>query len=273
MMNFQTITHATTRYNLHTHTQFCDGHATMEEFVRAAIDQGFTHLGFTPHSPVHIDSPCNMARHRLPDYLAELNRLREVYGNQIAIYAGMELDYIDGTEQADPSLTALPLDYRIGSVHFIPSFVNPQEYIDIDGRYEKFKAKMGFFFHNDIEAVVRSFFVQSMKMLDAGGFDVVGHFDKIGFNASLFSPGIDEQPWYDTLVQRLFEAIMDYHYVVEINTKAWQLHNRFFPNRRYFGLLKKNHTPIIINSDAHYPALLDSGRAEALQSLQHASIN
>ena len=270
MIDFRALTQATTRYNLHTHTQFCDGHATMDEFVRAAVDQGFTHLGFTPHSPVHIESPCNMARDRVSEYLAEVERLRDEYGNRIAIYAAMEVDYIDGTELTDPELAALPLDYRIGSVHFIPSFVNPQEYIDIDGRFEQFKVKMGTYFLGDIEAVVRSFYEQSMKMLDAGGFDVVGHLDKIGFNGSLYSPGIDEQPWYDALVRRLFEAVMDHHYVVEVNTKAWQQHNRFFPHLRYFGLLKKYQPPIIINSDAHYPALLDSGRAQALQLLQQA---
>ena len=39
-------------YNFHTHTQFCDGHACMEDFVTAAIATHFSHLGFTPHSPI-----------------------------------------------------------------------------------------------------------------------------------------------------------------------------------------------------------------------------
>ena len=39
-------------YNFHTHTQFCDGHACMEDFVTAAIATHFSHLGFT-HSISH----------------------------------------------------------------------------------------------------------------------------------------------------------------------------------------------------------------------------
>ena len=265
MINFKAITQATSLYNFHTHTQFCDGHAPMEAFVREAIAQGFTHLGFTPHGPVHVESPCNMSLDSVAGYLAEVARLRAAHGHRIALYAGMEVDYIDSQEQSDPGMRALPLDYRIGSVHFVPSFDNPAQYVDIDGRYERFKSKMLTCFHGDIEAVVRSFFTQSMKMVETGGFDVVGHFDKIGFNASNYAPGIDEQPWYDALVRELFEAIMDHHYVVEINTKAWQQHRRFYPHHRYFGLLKKYQAPVIISSDAHYPALLDSDRHEALR--------
>ena len=32
-----------TRYNLHSHTQFCDGHADMETMVQGAIAAGLTH--------------------------------------------------------------------------------------------------------------------------------------------------------------------------------------------------------------------------------------
>ncbi|MBR6284642.1 MAG: histidinol-phosphatase [Muribaculaceae bacterium] len=270
MINFSAIAQASSQYNFHTHTQFCDGHAPMEAFVREAINLGFAHLGFTPHGPVHVESPCNMSRGSVAAFLDEVQRLRATYEQRITLYAGMEVDYIDGQEQSDPELRSLSLDYRIGSVHFIPSFSNPEQYVDIDGRFERFKEKMAVHFHGDIEAVVRSFFAQSMQMVDTGGFDVVGHFDKIGFNASMYAPGIDKQPWYSALVLELFEAIMDHHYVIEINTKAWEQHGRFFPHSRYFALLKKYQAPVIINSDAHYPALLNSGRPEALRLLQQA---
>ena len=42
MIDFQKITRETDLYNLHTHTQYCDGHAPMEEFVTEAIAMGFT---------------------------------------------------------------------------------------------------------------------------------------------------------------------------------------------------------------------------------------
>lgn len=261
MIDFKAITQSTFGYNFHTHTQFCDGHAPMEAFVQQAIELGYTHLGFTPHGPVGVDSACNMTSHSVDLYLTEIERLRRRYGRQIAIYAGIEADYIGGLQPS--GLARLPLDYRIGSVHFIPAFDDPATYVDIDGRYERFEPKMHRYFHDDIEAVVRSYFEQSMRMVEAGGFDIIGHFDKIGYNASCFSPGIDCEPWYDRLVGQLFEAIIDHHYAVEINTKAWRDHGRFYPNQRYWNQLKRSGVAIVINSDAHYPHLLAAGRQEA----------
>jgi len=55
-MNFKEITEKTDFYNFHTHTQFCDGRSTIREMVDAASDAGFQHLGFTPHSPLMVDS-------------------------------------------------------------------------------------------------------------------------------------------------------------------------------------------------------------------------
>ena len=132
-----------------------------------------------------------------------------------------------------------------------------------DGVLETFK----YLNDNDIEYVVKTFFSQMMAMVEEGGFDIVGHMDKIGFNASQYREGIDEEPWFDKLVIDLFENIMAHHFVIEINTKAWLQRNRFYPNLKYFGMLKRFNAPVVVNSDAHYPTLLNSGRLEALKLL------
>lgn len=269
MFDFTRITQSTDLYNLHTHTQFCDGHATMEEFVIEAIASGFTHLGFTPHSPISVESPVNMTREQVQDYYDEMKRLHSTYGDRINLYTSMEVDYVGaGGGPASNYFQQLPLDYRIGSVHFIPAIDNPDDMVDIDGKFEGFKARMGEKFNDDIEYVVKMFFSQMMDMVDEGGFEIVGHMDKIGFNASQFRAGIDEEPWYDRLVMDLFENIMDHHLVIEVNTKAWLQRNRFYPNVKYFELLRRFNAPVVVNSDAHYPTLLNNGRFEALKLLK-----
>ena len=265
MLDILPIVRDNDRYNLHGHTQYCDGHADMEDFVRQAIAEGFTHYGFTPHAPTTAESPVNMTREAMPLYLAEVDRLREVYGKQIEILAGLEIDYVDGFGPDDPYFVSLPLDFRIGSVHFIPSVRDANEWVDIDGRFEHFKEKVPQYFDGDIEWVVRTFFRQMTRMVERGGFDIVGHFDKIGHNASMYRSGIDTEPWYDALVHDLVDAIMDHHYIIEVNTKAWAQHHRFFPNERYFDLLRRYQAPVIFNSDAHYPHLINAGRNEAIQ--------
>ncbi len=269
MIDIKGIAASGTLYSLHNHTQFCDGRDVMEAFVVEAIAQGFCHYGFSPHSPVPIESPCNMDARDVPLYLDEVARLQCKYRGKISLYASMEIDFLDDWGPAHQFFQNLPLDYRIGSVHFIPSLVNPEEYVDIDGRYENnFKVKMDEHFNDDVEWVVRTYYAQSMKMVEAGGFDIIGHCDKIGHNASCHRPGIDREPWYDQLIKRHVEAIMDHHYIIEINTKAWKQHGRFFPNQRYFDLLKRYNAPIVVNSDAHYPDLINAGRPEALALLK-----
>lgn len=258
------------RYNLHGHTQFCDGHADMEQFVRQAVEMRFTHYGFTPHGPTSVESKCNMSREAVPQFLAEVQRLRQIYGSRLCILSGMEIDYIDDFGPSDPYFQSLPLDYRIGSVHFIPSIHGDGEFVDIDGRYARFQEKMGQYFDGDIEWVVRTYFRQMTRMVEQGGFDIVGHFDKIGLNASQYQPGIDTEPWFDALVRDLFEAIMDHHYIIEVNTKAWAEHGRFFPNQRYFAMLRAAHAPVVFNSDAHWPHLIDASRHEAIRQYQAA---
>lgn len=254
-------------YNLHSHTQFCDGRAPMEEFAAAAAAAGFSHYAFTPHSPVPIESPCNMSRDDVPAFLAEVERLREIYGSKVKFLSGMEIDYLsEEWGPANPYFASLGLDVVIGSVHFIPN--QKGEMIDIDGRFERFKRNLEEEFDGDIRYVVDTFYSQSLAMVRAGGFDIIGHFDKVGHNASLYQPGIEDESWYQSRVAQLIDAIEEAGVVVEINTKAYSDYGRFFPARRYWAELKRRGIPLVVNSDAHRPALIDANRLTALTLLR-----
>lgn len=264
-MDFDHIISTTREYNFHSHTQFCDGHATMEEFAREAVAQGMEHYGFTPHSPIPFESPCNMKESDVEVYMAEADRLSREYEGRIKLYKGMEIDYL-GPQwgPAHPYFSSLGLDYNIGSVHFIPS---AEGYVDIDGHYDSFRVKMGRYFSNDIRHVVRSFYSQSVAMVEAGGFDILGHFDKIGHNASRFHPGIEDEPWYQEEVNNLIDLIIEKDLLIELNTKAWTDHQRLFPAPRYLPRLLKAGIRILVNSDAHYPRLIDASRDYAFSLL------
>ncbi len=265
-IDFVKITDSVDAYNFHSHTQFCDGRATMEEMVKAAVASGLKHWGFTPHSPILFPSPCNMKQEDVDVYLNEVERLKGVYGDVINLYASMEIDYI-GPEwgPANDYFQQLPLDYRIGSVHFIPS---DSGMVDVDGKVESFKRKMHEFFHDDIRYVVHTFYDQSEKMLQAGGFDIIGHFDKIGYNASCYSPGIEDEPWYRDCVNNLIDLIIEKDVVVEINTKAWVQSRRIFPKECNLKRLADNNVRIIVDSDAHYTEKVNEGRSYGLSLIE-----
>ncbi|MCM1071271.1 MAG: histidinol-phosphatase [Alistipes timonensis] len=270
------------RYCFHSHTEFCDGRAQMEAFAREVVARGFTHYGFSPHSPLRFYSPCNMSAANVPRYLAEVERIRGEYGDRCCFYAGMEIDFIDEHwGPASPYFQELPLDYRIGSVHFIPT--KSGEVVDIDGSPERFCRNIETLFGGDIRYVVETFYAQNRRMIEAGGFDFIGHFDKIGMNASAYRPGIEEEPWYRSLVDSLVDLIIERRLAVEVNTKIYAKTapadavghpagapagtGRFFPAPRHLARLKAAGNTILVNSDAHVPALVDASRAEALSLL------
>lgn len=266
MIDFNKIAQQERKYNFHSHTQFCDGNSEMENFVIEAIEEKFSHYGFSPHSPIPLDSPCNMKKENVSEYLSRVDLLKFKYGDKINLYASMEIDYLnDSWGPSNEYFKNLPLDYKIGSVHFIPCCDG--SFVDVDGRYDNFKKKMAKYFDNDIRYVVDTFYKQTIAMIESGGFDIIGHFDKIGHNAGHFQDGIEDEAWYNKHIETTFDAIMDKNIIVEINTKAWNEHNRFFPNLKYFELLNKYKPTIIINSDAHYPTLVNAGRDDAYRLL------
>lgn len=257
-------------YTFHSHTQFCDGHAQMIDFARAAVEARFTHYGFSPHSPIPVDSPCNMSKDDVPAYLDEVDRIRGIYGDKLNFYAGMEIDYLG--PQWGPAadyFRELPLDFRIGSVHFIPG--RDGRIVDIDGSAERFIANMSLHFNNDIRYVVETFFDHSAAMIETGGFDILGHFDKIAQNTSAYMPGIEDSQWYMSLIDDLIAMIIRHRPIVEINTKSKVAHDRIFPSERYIPRLIDAGIDIIVNSDAHYPELINASRQYAFSLLDSAN--
>ena len=266
-MEFGPIIAKTRLYNFHSHTQFCDGHATMEEMARAAVACGMEHYGFSPHSPIPIASPCNMSSESVGEFLGEVERLQQL--PELAacrFYKAMEIDFLgDDYGPANDYFKNLGLDYSIGSIHFIPT--QSGEYVDIDGSFENFSKRMKLYFRNDIEYVVSTFFSQSAKMIEHGGFDILGHFDKVGQNASYYSPGIEDSELYRSLVNGLIDTIIARRLTIELNTKARELHGRFFPGERYLERLVRAGITILVNSDAHRPDRINASRDEAYRIL------
>lgn len=253
------------RYTLHSHTEYCDGRAPMAEMVAAAVAAGMTDYGFTPHSPIPLDSPCNMAFGDVRPYINEYNRLKAEYDGKINLWLGMEIDYLDGAWGPDEEyFDSLGLDYRIGSVHFLKS---KDGFIDVDGSAERFRQSLADHFDNDLAGVVNLFYDTTERMIRAGHFDIIGHFDKIAANASAIDPEITHKDWYKERVNSIIDLISEAGMTAEINTKSLVDRGRFFPDEEYWPRLLELGIPLLVNSDAHYPDRVDANRAVALAKL------
>lgn len=252
--------------NLHSHTQFCDGRVTMEEMLHAASKAGFKVWGFTPHGPICVESPCNMKKEDVPNYLNEIKRLRALFPD-IKILAGMEVDYIDDNNgPASPEVRDYGLDYVIGSVHFIPN--QKGEYHDIDGSPERFRKCLQEHFDNDLDYVVKTFWQQTQRMIQAGGFDIIGHIDKIALNASSLRPDIEESPEYEALAYKTIQMAIESGKKIEINTKHYEKYGRFFPHPRYWSMIRSAGIEMPVNTDTHYAECVESGLSAASRFLQ-----
>ena len=253
--------------NYHSHCSFCDGRAPLEEFVKEAIRQGFYSYGVSSHAPLPFPTRWTMEWEQMEAYLDEFKNLRSKYADEIELYVGLEIDYLN--EESNPSVarfTELPLDYRIGSVHLLYDAAG--EVVDIDCSPAVFKERVDRHFNGDVLRVVRMYFDRLFRMVELGGFDVLGHADKMHYNASCYHPGLLDEPWYEALMKDYFSLVASRGYLVEINTKAYDSLGTFYPNSRYWELMKEYQIKILVNSDAHYPERINAGRMEALRLLQ-----
>ena len=253
--------------NYHSHCSFCDGRAPFEEFVKEAITQGFYSYGVSSHAPLPFPTQWTMEWEQMEAYLDEFKNLRSKYADEIELYVGLEIDYLN--EESNPSVarfTELPLDYRIGSVHLLYDAAG--EVVDIDCSPAVFKERVDRHFNGDVLGVVRMYFDRLFRMVELGGFDVLGHADKMHYNASCYHPGLLDEPWYEALMKDYFSLVASRGYLVEINTKAYDSLGTFYPNSRYWELMKEYQIKVLVNSDAHYPERINAGRMEALRLLQ-----
>ena len=113
--------------DFHLHSFFsADSDTPMENQVRAAVKAGLSSICFTEH--FDPDWPyANTPREDLGApfsvdmraYETELSRMRELYGDQIRIFSGIEVGLADGFEEETLSFVNghRELDFLIGSVH------------------------------------------------------------------------------------------------------------------------------------------------------------
>lgn len=245
--------------NYHSHSSFCDGRSSMEDFVKFAISKAVRKYGFSAHSPLPFSTFWNMELDDLPEYIAEFHRLKAKYKDEIDLYLGLEADYIHNFFELQHDLYSYAgFDYIIGSIHYMDPL--PQGgFWCIDGSFTDFYAGLKVLFDGEIRPAVERFFEMTESMIEKGGFDIVGHFDKIALNASKCADFETTDSWYRNRVGEVLEIIKKHHLILEINTKSVREKGFSYPDFQFFPMIKDLNIPITVNSDCHYPTnILDS---------------
>lgn len=110
--------------NYHTHTYRCMHASGLdEEYVLAAIENGFDELGFADHCPWRYNSnfvsPIRMTVEQFAGYRDSVLSLKEKYADQISIKFGLEVEYFpDYMDWMRGLADGAGLDYMIFANHY-----------------------------------------------------------------------------------------------------------------------------------------------------------
>ncbi|TLD89219.1 histidinol-phosphatase [Helicobacter sp. MIT 05-5294] len=232
------------RVDLHNHTSLCK-HATgtMEEYVLKAIQEGIDVFGFSCHNPMNFDKDYRMSFEELPLYLNEIARLKEKYAGQIEILSALEIDYLPPF--MEEKLLELPLDYRIGAVHFLGDwgFDNP-EFIR---EYAK----------RDINDCWSEYFKATEALANSGKFDILAHMDLMKiFN---YRPTKDLRLEIESTLKAVKKANM----CVELNAAGFRKEvGEQYPSVEILQMAYALEIPISFGSDAHAVEQINFKRLE-----------
>lgn len=239
--------------NFHTHTTYCDGKDTPEEMIKAAIDNGFTALGFSSHSFYEPTKDYTMSLENEPQYFNEIKLLKEKYKGKIKIFCGIEQDYFSPPKRFN-------YDYSIGSVHCIEK---DGVSITVDDSAKILNTFLDRFYGGDYDALAKEYFELVGDVLNKTNADIIGHIDLITkYNEkekrTLSKCFFD---YAEKAVKRLAPGGKPF----EINTGAIARGYRTtpYPSPEILEMIKGAGGKIIFSSDCHNKDFLDCYYKEA----------
>ncbi len=266
------------RANYHTHCDYCDGRASAAEMAAAAASAGYSTLGFSSHCPLPFPSEGNMEKARLGEYCAEIRRLgREWAGRGLEVLLGLEIDYVQGEcSPHDELFRSAGLDFSIGSVHYIDLPGSGRFAVDYPeaeaaehlSRYEG---------DDPGRAMYQAYYEALSRLIEEGGFDILGHFDLVRKNNGAGADGRgrwfdEESPEYLRSAYAAVHLLRSSDIVAEINVGGMSRGKvrSPYPSLPILKELRSVGSRITFSADAHAPAQLGAN-LDAARELARAA--
>lgn len=242
----------------HAHTDFCDGKDSPDAMADAAFEAGYRMLGFSAHAPVPVPSPGNLSLDQVAPYADAVRASARRYEGRMEILAGLEIEWIpDLGIPSEAGYADVPIDYRIGSLHF--ARLSSTELFSVDGPEASFRRGLEFGYGGDGIRFYREYYRELGNLVRAGGFQILGHLDILKMhnrNARFFDEGSSD---YLSAAFEVVESIRDTGIAVELNTGglARGKTGEPYPSMPILKELKRLGIPIVIGADAHAVGHLD----------------
>ena len=235
----------------HMHSSYSDGRSVPDDYISPALAAGLSEIGFSEHLTLFKDlEDWNMNPVNISPYINHLKTLQSTI-KSIKIKIGLEVDFFAGKEKEIFSyLQVLPLDYIIGSVHYLG-----EKTVDVGPEFYEGKS---------IDRLFESYFDSVNAAAASNLFDIMGHCDLIRIYG--YKPVSDLEPLY----RKLAKTMKEHDIAFEVNTNG---RNRpladFYPDRRYLHIFQEENVPVCVNSDAHMPSRVGQYFDEAYDLLRY----
>ncbi|MCL2862120.1 MAG: histidinol-phosphatase HisJ family protein [Firmicutes bacterium] len=225
----------------HTHTEHSyDGSTSAENFIRAAIARGISHLCITDHSETFVNKDLKIYQQRAMFYVNDILELKKKYRDKIYVSAGLECNWSRFDEPLNKEMFEkieqdkhFPFEYILNSFH------------DVFGSREKGIKK-------DNLCSCERYYQNVSQSLDAPyHFHAVGHINFISRYIDKCDCGNDFSK-YNPVFDEILKKIIKRGVILELNTSTKPGH---FPTIPDINILKKYRefggTMICPASDAH----------------------
>lgn len=242
----------------HVHTQYCPhgSDSTMEAYIEAAIDKGLKRITFTEHAPLPMEDTTPekdsaMREEDVEAYLKQGKELKAKYADQIDVFTGFEIDYIEGMEEETRHfLKKYPetVEHSILSVHFLK--IPEQGYFCIDYNKDHFLEKMGTTGYAELthlyeETILKALALPYRKWTPK----TIGHI-------TLIYKFIESHNEKDTIDwNNVLNHAKANHYRLDYNFAGIDkpYYNRTYPNDGLVKVALKKGIELRYGSDAHHP--------------------
>jgi histidinol-phosphatase (PHP family) len=250
--------------NYHTHVKLC-GHATgmSADYIKKAIELGYDEIGMSDHGPIPRDwmSSEEYEYHWLHRqmtvsdfsklYLPDLENTIKLYGDQISIKKGLEIEYVPGKKHYFEQLLK-QLDYLNLGVHYF--FHQGTSY----NSYEALSPKQINYYASTVE-----------EALATKWYKILVHPDLFLYSYTSSNQQFREFDGYALDVsKRIIEAAIKNDVALEINAGGvakgkFMIHGKYeyvYPRTEFWKLVKEYQTnhkiKVVIGADAHTPSAL-----------------
>lgn len=233
--------------DLHSHTNYSHGAASVEEMCKSAANAGLSYFGLSEHSPLPKGFYC-------PLYTGDLNAAFPLYAEDVLalksvtsspeILLGLELDWIPTRLAYMRNLVAAyPFDYVLGSIHYLDGYsvgalANWPDDLALERRFGRFDA----------------YFREMASLASSGLVQAIAHPDFIKLRSwKAFSLWLKQKSALEAIAHAL-ESMAKNNVALEISSAG--LRQDFaepYPAPQIMGLARDLAVRPVIGSDAHRP--------------------